>query len=75
MVNGSYTNAAGPKLASRALEAASTVLSFGTNRLVRQGSSWLKRNGLAKYVVPALLINEAFGAYRVYLAAGMGGWW
>ena len=60
---------------SRAIEATSTILSFGTNRLVRRGSSWLKRNGLAQYVVPALLLNEAFGAYRIYLAAGTTGWW
>jgi hypothetical protein len=60
---------------SRAIEAVSTILSFGTNKLVRRGSSWLNRNGLARYVVPALLANEAFGAYRVYLAGGMSGWW
>jgi hypothetical protein len=62
-------------LPSRVLEATATVLSFGTNKLVARGASWLKRNGLTKYVVPALLANEAFGAYRAYLAMGMSGWW
>jgi hypothetical protein len=61
----------GPRL----VEATSTILSFGTNKLVRRGSAWLKRNGLARYVVPALLLNEAFGAYRIYLAADTTGWW
>lgn len=71
----SFGTARGGGAASRMVEAVSTILSFGTNKLVRRGSSWLKRNGLAKYVVPALLANEAFGAYRVYLAGGMSGWW
>lgn len=78
MVNDSLTRssaAAGSGIAGRLIEAASTILSFGTNKLVRRGSSWLKRNGLAKYVVPALLLNEAFGAYRIYLAGGTTGWW
>jgi len=78
MVNESLNGLSGKRgsgLGGRALEAASTILSFGTNKLVRRGSSWLKRNGLAKYVVPALLVNEAFGAYRIYLAAGTTGWW
>ena len=82
MVNFPYTSAAAaspgpdrPRLAGRVVEAAATVLSLGTNRLVRRSACWLKRNGLARYVVPALLLNEAFGAYRVYVAAGMSGWW
>ena len=61
--------------ASRALDATATVLSFGTNKLVSRGSGWLRRHGLTRYVVPLLLANEAFGAYRVYLAGGVGGWW
>ena len=78
MVNDGLTNmngGGGSRIGGRAIEAASTILSFGTNKLVRRGSSWLRRNGLARYVVPALLLNEAFGAYRIYLAAGTTGWW
>ena len=61
--------------ASRAVEIAATVLSLGTNKLLARGSRWLTRNGLARYVMPALLLNEAFGAYRAYLAAGAVGFW
>ena len=82
MVNRAYTNQSLVSdrrhkggLPGRALEATATVLSLGTNKLVGRGASWLKRNGLTKYVVPALLVNEAFGAYRAYLAMGMSGWW
>jgi hypothetical protein len=82
MVNDTYTSAAGgsvfpqeQRLTSRVLEVAATLLSLGTNKLVRAGLPWLKRKGLAHYFVPALLVNEAFGAYRAYLAMGMTGWW
>ena len=61
--------------AQRTMDVAATILSLGTNKLVARGSGWLTRNGLARYVVPALLLNEAFGAYRVYLAAGATGIW
>ena len=60
---------------ARALEVAVTVLSLGTNKLLKRGTGWLTRNGLAAYVVPALVVNEAFGAYRAYLVLGGGGWW
>jgi hypothetical protein len=52
-----------------------TVLSLGTNKLLTRGSGWLTRRGLTKYVLPALVLNEAFGAYRAYLAAGAIGVW
>jgi hypothetical protein len=52
-----------------------TILSLGTNKLVGRGAAWLKQNGLVKYVVPLLLLNEAFGASRVYAAGGALGWW
>lgn len=60
---------------SKTLDLAVTVLSLGTNKLVGRGAAWLKRNGLVKYVVPILLANEGFGAYRVYAAGGAIGWW
>jgi len=60
---------------SSALDVAATVLSLGTNKLVARGAGWLKRNGLIKYVLPVLLVNEGFGAYRVYAAGGAIGWW
>lgn len=82
MVNLAYTNGdgqaegdGGRRPAQRALDAVATVLSLGTNKLVGRGASWLKRNGLARYVVPALLANEAFGAYRAWLALGATGWY
>ena len=79
MVNLAYTNRESAAQdvggARRALDAVATVLSFGTNRLVSRGAAWLARNGLTRYVVPALLLNEAFGAYRAYLALGATGWW
>ena len=82
MVNGAYTNGADPSpaageapIGSRILDAAATVLSLGTNKLVKAGLPWLRRNGLARYVVPALLVNEAFGAWRAYLVMGSAGWW
>lgn len=59
----------------RALGFAGTLLSFGTDRLVRRGAGWLKRNGLIRYVVPLLLLNEGFGAYRAYVAGSAIGWW
>jgi hypothetical protein len=60
---------------NRAVELAATVLSLGTNKLVARGAAWLKRHGLVKYVLPVLLVNEGFGAYRVYAAGGAFGWW
>ena len=82
MVNCTYTNASDPlpapgeqRLSSRILDVTATIFSLGTNKLVKAGLPWLKRKGLAQYVVPALLMNEAFGAYRAYLAMGMAGWW
>jgi hypothetical protein len=82
MVNLAYTDASAQAdgggvrhPAHRALDAVATLLSLGTNKLAGRGASWLKRNGLAKYVVPALLMNEAFGAYRAWLALGATGWW
>ena len=74
MVN-NVTAAASPTPAGRILDVAVTLLSLGTNKLVSRGAGWLKRNGLVRYVVPLLLANEAFGAYRVYEAGGMIGWW
>ncbi len=62
-------------LAVRAADAAATVLSFGANKLVARGLVWLNRNSLARYVLPALLINEALGVYRIYLTGGAVGWW
>ena len=58
-----------------ALEITATVLSLGTNKLVARGSEWLRRKGLIQYVLPALILNEGFGAYRVYLAGGSMGFW
>ena len=60
---------------ARALDVAVTLLSLGTNKLLKKGTGWLTRNGLAAYIVPALVVNEAFGAYRAYLVIGAGGWW
>jgi hypothetical protein len=59
----------------RLLDAAVTVMALGTNKLAGRGAGWLARRGLARYVLPALLLNEAFGAYRAYLAGGAMGWW
>jgi hypothetical protein len=59
----------------RTVEVAATVLSLGTNKIFARGSGWLTRNGLTKYVLPTLLLNEAFGAYRAYVAAGALGFW
>ncbi len=73
MVNG-VTAAESPTPAARAIDVAATLLSFGTNKLVSRGAGWLKRKGLVRYVVPLLLANEAFGAYRVYEAGGLIGW-
>lgn len=62
-------------LRDRTVELVVTVLSLGTNKLVARGSGWLTRKGLTKYVLPALVLNESFGVYRAYLAAGaIGGW-
>jgi hypothetical protein len=63
------------RLTRGALEATTTVLSLGTNKLVRRGAGWLRRKGLFQYVVPLLLLNEGFGAYRAYLAGGALGYW
>ncbi len=54
---------------------AATLLSLGTNRIFRSTASWLRRNGLIRYVLPLLFVNEGLGAYRVYIAGGMMGWW
>jgi len=64
-----------PAAIGRTLDVAVTLMSLGTNKLLARGSGWLRRNGLARYVVPALLLNEAFGAYRAYVAAGAMGLW
>jgi|GEM_PF-2867133 len=67
--------AIGGEAPRRLLDAAVTVLALGTNKLAARGAGWLARRGLARYVVPALLANEAFGAYRAWLAGGAMGWW
>ena len=51
------------------------MLSLGANKLVAKGTRWLKRNGPIKNVVPLLLLNEGFGAYRASLAGGAMGLW
>jgi len=61
--------------ARRVLDVAATLLALGTNKLAGRGASWLRRHGLTAWVLPALLANEAFGAYRVYLLGGSSGWW
>lgn len=61
--------------ATAALDAAVTLLSLGTNRLVRSGRSWLERHGLVRWVIPVLIANEAFGIYRAYAVGGALGWW
>jgi len=66
---------AGPGPGRRALDVTVTILSLGTNKLVARGTSWLTSHGLVRYVVPAVLLNEAFGAYRVFAAGGALGWW
>jgi len=58
-----------------ALEVTATVLSLGSNKLVARGANWLRQNGLMQYVLPVLLLNEGFGAYRAYLAGGAMGFW
>lgn len=63
------------QIARGALAATATVLSLGTNKLVGRGAGWLRRKGLVKYVLPLLLLNESFGAYRAYLAGGAMGLW
>ena len=52
-----------------------TILSLGMNKLVLQGAGWLQANGLLRYVLPLLLANEAFGAWRAYEAGAAIGWW
>lgn len=69
------TRRAGTFLRSDSWEVIATVLSLGTNKLLARGSGWLTRKGLTKYVLPTLLLNEAFGAYRAYIAAGAIGIW
>jgi hypothetical protein len=69
------TNVLGRLQQSKTLEVVVTILSFGTNKLVARGAAWLKRNGLVKYILPVMLANEGFGAYRVYIAGGSIGWW
>lgn len=65
----SPTHAAEPtrSAGAAAFHAVETVLSLGTNKLVRAGFGWLRDRGLTRYVLPALLINEGIGAYRIYL--------
>jgi hypothetical protein len=58
----------------RALDVTATILSLGTNKLIARSTGWLARHGLVRYVVPALVLNEAFGAYRVFVAADAFGW-
>lgn len=62
-------------LSGRALNVAATVLTLGTSNMLRWGSDWLSRNGLARFVLPALLANECFGAWRIYAAGSTAGWW
>ena len=62
-------------LGRRALDVTATILSLGTNKLILRGTGWLSRHGLVRYVVPALVLNEAFGAYRAFVAGGAMGWW
>lgn len=64
-----------PSVGGGVLDAAVTVLSFGTNKLAVRGAAWLARRGLLKWVVPVLVLNEGFGAYRAYLAGGAMGLW
>ena len=59
----------------RVLDAAVTIVSFGTNKLIGRATGWLQRNGLVRLILPALIVNEGFGAYRVYVAGGAFGWW
>lgn len=75
MANGSLSMSVQKSISRRTLDVAATVLSLGTNKLVARGAGWLNRNGLIKYVVPVLLLNEGFGAYRAYLAGGAMGLW
>ncbi|HEY0013124.1 MAG TPA: hypothetical protein VGB79_09770 [Allosphingosinicella sp.] len=62
-------------LGRRALDVTVTILSLGTNKLIHRGTGWLTRHGLVRYVVPAIVLNEAFGAYRAFVAGGALGWW
>ncbi len=71
----SSSPAGSPGLGRRALDVTATILSLGTNKLIARGTGWLSRHGLVRYVVPALLLNEAFGAYRAFIAADALGWW
>jgi hypothetical protein len=64
-----------PGFGRRALDVTATILSLGTNKLILRGTGWLSRHGLVRYVVPALVLNEAFGAYRAFVAGGAMGWW
>ena len=75
MANGSLSMSVQTPTGRAALEVTATVLSLGTNKLVARGAGWLKRNGLMKYVVPVLLMNEGLGAYRAYIAGGAMGLW
>jgi hypothetical protein len=73
MVNAALTTI--PVPVRRGLDVAATILSFGTNKLIGRAGTWLHRRGMTKFILPMLLMNEGFGAYRVYLAGGMSGWW
>jgi hypothetical protein len=64
-----------PAASPRCLAVAASVLTLGTSNVVNWGMAWLSRNGLARYVVPALLANECFGLWRVYAAGSAAGWW
>jgi hypothetical protein len=64
-----------PAATPRVLALLATVLTLGTSNVLGWGMRWLSRNGLARYVLPALLANECFGAWRVYAAGSAAGWW
>jgi hypothetical protein len=63
---------AAPRARASALVA---VLTFGAGGLVRGWAERLRRSGFGHYVIPVLLANEAFGAWRVYAAGSAIGWW
>ncbi|HEX8193093.1 MAG TPA: hypothetical protein VF552_09350 [Allosphingosinicella sp.] len=73
--NRASQTAADTSLGRRALDVTVTILSLGTNKLIHRGTGWLTRHGLVRYVVPAIVLNEAFGAYRAFVAGGAMGWW
>ena len=60
---------------NRAVDLLSTILSLGTNRILRRWIGGLRAHGLIGCALPVLLINEGFGAYRIYLSGAAAGWW